>query len=52
METLGKGHYLELLRVNGWEYVSESNSIVFNGSAVPAQGASILVDFDPVSLIN
>ena len=31
---------------NGWEYVSESNSIVFNGSAVPAQGASILVDFD------
>ncbi|MEC9284155.1 MAG: hypothetical protein VX642_15675 [Bdellovibrionota bacterium] len=37
---------------NGWEYVVESNSIVFHGSAIPAQGASILVDFDPVSLIN
>lgn len=37
---------------NGWEYLSETNSIIFHGSAVPEQGASILVDFDPVSLIN
>lgn len=26
METLGKGHYLELLRVNGWEYVRRTAS--------------------------
>jgi hypothetical protein len=37
---------------NGWTYNAESNSIIFNGSAVPGQGASILVDFDPVALIN
>ena len=37
---------------NGWEYIEESNSIRFNGSAIPAQGSSIFVEFDPVSLIN
>ena len=26
METLGKGNYLELLRVNGWEYVRRTAS--------------------------
>lgn len=37
---------------NGWSYKADSNSILFHGTAVPAQGASILIDFDPVTLIN
>ena len=35
---------------NGWTYDSAANSIVFHGSAIPPQGASITVDYDPVSL--
>jgi hypothetical protein len=37
---------------NGWTYVTSSNSIMFHGSAVPAQGASIQVNFDPVGVKN
>ncbi len=35
---------------NGWTYNSTANSIVFHGPAIPAQGAQISIDFDPVSL--
>jgi hypothetical protein len=35
---------------NGWTYNPTANSIVFHGPAIPAQGALIRVDFDPVSL--
>lgn len=37
---------------NGWTYVADSGShyVEFHGSATPAQGAAIKVDFDPVSL--
>lgn len=36
--------------VNGWTYNSAANSLIFHGSAIPGSGASIQVDFDPVSL--
>ena len=36
----------------GWTYIPESNSILFAPPAIPSQGASIQIDFDPVSLIN
>ncbi len=32
---------------NGWSYLTETNSIRFNGSAVPAADASIVIDFKP-----
>jgi len=35
---------------NGWTYNPEAISIVFHGSAIPSQGSSILVDFDPVTI--
>jgi hypothetical protein len=35
---------------NGWTYDAAANSIQFHGSAIPAQGSLIAVDFDPVSL--
>lgn len=35
---------------NGWSYISSSNAIRFHGSAIPAQGAIIQVDFDPVTI--
>lgn len=31
---------------DGWSYVSSSNTIVFYGSALPAGGASIVVDYE------
>lgn len=37
---------------NGWQYISESNSIQFYGNAIPVQGASIQINFDPVALKN
>lgn len=38
--------------VNGWSYVNENGFyfIQFHGSAVPAQGSEIKVDYDPVNL--
>jgi hypothetical protein len=36
--------------VNGWSYISSSNSVKFHGSAVPAEGDSISIDFDPSEL--
>jgi hypothetical protein len=35
---------------NGWTYNSAANSIVFHGSAIPTQGDSIDVNFDPASV--
>ena len=35
---------------NGWTYSSTTNSITFHGTAVPSQGASISVSFDPASI--
>lgn len=35
---------------NGWTYSSSTNSITFHGTAVPSQGASISVSFDPASI--
>ncbi|PIU01072.1 MAG: hypothetical protein COT74_00785 [Bdellovibrionales bacterium CG10_big_fil_rev_8_21_14_0_10_45_34] len=35
--------------LNGWSYSSESNSIVFHGSYIPAQDSIIKVNFDPLA---
>jgi hypothetical protein len=35
---------------NGWTYNATANSIMFHGSAVPAQNSTIEVDFDPAGL--
>lgn len=35
---------------NGWTYNADANSITFHGSAVPAQGAAIAVNFQPAGL--
>jgi hypothetical protein len=35
---------------NGWSYYPETNSIMFHGSAIPEQGASIIIDFDPTTI--
>lgn len=36
--------------INGWVYLADKNAIQFKGSAVPAQGARVSVDFDPVTI--
>lgn len=36
--------------VNGWTYNASSNSITFNGTSAPQQGAEISIVFDPNSL--
>lgn len=35
---------------NGWTYDSTNNSVKFHGTAKPAQGATISIDFDPIEL--
>jgi|GEM_PF-1782661 len=35
---------------NGWTYNSEGNSIVFHGTFIPEQGASVEIFYDPDSL--
>lgn len=35
---------------NGWTYNATNNSIMFHGSAVPPQGASVQITFDPTTL--
>lgn len=35
---------------NGWTYNSAANSIVFSGTAIPAAGALIAINFQPTSL--
>lgn len=35
---------------NGWTYNSTNNSVVFHGTAVPPQGASVQITFDPTTL--
>ncbi len=37
--------------INGWTYDEAANSIVFNGSAVPVQGSTIIIDYDPTTVI-
>ncbi|PWU14483.1 MAG: hypothetical protein C5B49_13195 [Bdellovibrio sp.] len=37
---------------NGWTYVASANSVLFHGTAVPSQGASITVTFDPLAPTN
>ncbi|HEX4925726.1 MAG TPA: hypothetical protein VFV50_16655 [Bdellovibrionales bacterium] len=35
---------------NGWSYHADANSIRFHGSAIPPQGATISIDFDPMTI--
>ena len=35
---------------NGWTYHADTNSIRFHGSFVPPQGATIEIDFDPLTI--
>jgi hypothetical protein len=35
---------------NGWSYYPSNNSIRFHGTAIPAQGSSISVTFDPLTI--
>ncbi|MCB0408235.1 MAG: hypothetical protein KDD34_08530 [Bdellovibrionales bacterium] len=35
---------------NGWQYNATANSITFHGTAVPAQGSQIMVNFDPLTI--
>lgn len=37
---------------NGWTYISTANAIQFHGTAIPPQGASISVSFDPATVKN
>jgi hypothetical protein len=37
---------------NGWTYNSSNNSIMFHGSAVPAQNATIQINFTPATITN
>lgn len=37
---------------NGWSYDAALNSIFFHGPAIPAQGAEIVVNFDPVTVVE
>lgn len=36
--------------VNGWTFDSANNGIIFHGSAIPASGADISVNFDPTTI--
>lgn len=36
--------------VNGWTYDSNSNSIYFHGTATPAQGDNIQINYDPTTV--
>jgi len=38
--------------INGWTYSSTANSILFHGTAVPAQNATIDITFTPTTIIN
>lgn len=35
---------------NGWLYNAQNNSVMFYGSAIPPQGASIQINYDPVAV--
>ncbi len=35
---------------NGWTYAADTNSITFHGTSVPAQGASVDVNYDPANI--
>ena len=37
---------------NGWTYDAALNSIFFHGTAIPAQGAQIIINFDPVTIVE
>jgi hypothetical protein len=36
--------------VNGWTYSADANAVQFHGAAIPSQGSTIAVDFDPLTL--
>ncbi|RYZ88938.1 MAG: hypothetical protein EOP04_08185 [Proteobacteria bacterium] len=37
---------------NGWTYDAGSNSVIFHGSAIPAAGANVVINFDPAGVKN
>ncbi|MBX9768590.1 MAG: hypothetical protein K2X47_15050 [Bdellovibrionales bacterium] len=37
---------------NGWTYDPALNSVFFHGTMIPAQGAEIIVNFDPVTVVE
>ena len=37
---------------DGWVYIEETNSIIFQGEALPEAGSNIIVNFDPKNLVN
>lgn len=44
------GHTVPNNPTNGWSYNPAANSVLFHGSAVPASGATVGVQFDPQKL--
>jgi hypothetical protein len=44
------GALIEESATNGWTYQADINAIRFHGGAIPQQGATIAVDFDPVTI--
>ena len=50
IEVIVNGASVAQNSVNGWTYDAASNSIRFHGRSVPAQNASIVVNFDPTSI--
>ncbi|MEC9283889.1 MAG: hypothetical protein VX642_14340 [Bdellovibrionota bacterium] len=52
IEVIVDGSLVSQSIENGWQYIAESNSIQFYGDAIPIQGASIQINFDPVALKN
>ncbi|MGE3975020.1 MAG: hypothetical protein AB7F59_10900 [Bdellovibrionales bacterium] len=35
---------------NGWTYEASSNSVIFHGTAIPVQGSSVAITFDPTTI--
>ena len=35
---------------NGWVYTASNNTVTFKGSAIPAQGSDIRINFDPKTI--
>lgn len=36
---------------NGWTYNATANSVIFHGTAIPAEGATIYVNYDPTTIL-
>lgn len=52
IKVLVDGALINQDAVNGWTYDATTLTITFHGSAVPQQGASIQVSFDPIAPKN